>query len=150
LLKIENIENDKTTLSKIVALAKFENVSILEIGTDNIEDDELEVSGITYLVLTDEEADEKATEYIRDSLWAFNAEFLASYTNLPEEMFMAVQDQCEKANDAILRCVEKMGSVEDFALQAIAADGRGHFLSRYDGREDEEEVNGITYYIYRQ
>lgn len=29
-------------------------------------------------------------------------------------------------------------------------DGRGHSISRYDGEEYEEEVNGTTYYIYRQ
>lgn len=28
-------------------------------------------------------------------------------------------------------------------------DGRGHNLSGYDGSENEEEVNGETYYIYR-
>lgn len=29
-------------------------------------------------------------------------------------------------------------------------DGRGHDISRYDGEEYEEDVNGTTYYIYRQ
>ena len=29
----------------------------------------------SYMVLTDEEADEKVKEYIRDSVWAFNSSF---------------------------------------------------------------------------
>ena len=29
-------------------------------------------------------------------------------------------------------------------------DGRGHSLARYDGHEQEQEVNGTTYYLYRQ
>ena len=29
-------------------------------------------------------------------------------------------------------------------------DGRGFSLNRYDGAEDEEKVNGIIYYIYKQ
>jgi len=29
-------------------------------------------------------------------------------------------------------------------------DGRGHSLARYDGHECEQEVNGTTYYLYRQ
>ena len=28
-------------------------------------------------------------------------------------------------------------------------EGRGHTLATYDGEENEEEVNGTTYYIYR-
>ena len=29
-------------------------------------------------------------------------------------------------------------------------DGRGHIISRYDGCENEEKVNGTWYYIFRQ
>ena len=29
-------------------------------------------------------------------------------------------------------------------------DGRGHSIARYDSEENEEEVNGTTYYIYKQ
>ena len=45
-----------------------------------------------YLVLTDEEADEKAADYIKDSLWAFNASFLSSETGYPIEVFESLQD----------------------------------------------------------
>jgi hypothetical protein len=38
---------------------------------------------------------------------------------------------------------------EELIQGAIASDGEAHFLARYDGREDYEEIDGINYYIYR-
>lgn len=38
---------------------------------------------------------------------------------------------------------------DTFAMDAIDTDGRGHFLSPYDGEEKEQEVNGKTAFIYR-
>lgn len=112
-------------------------------GTDEKDD---------YIVLTDEEADEMAANYIKDSLWAFNASFLASETGFPIEVFTALQNQCEGANDAIYNMVDGYKSdtdIDSFIDAAISADGRGHFMSSYDGNENEETVNGTTYYIYR-
>jgi hypothetical protein len=105
-----------------------------------------------YLVLTDEEADEKAKEYILDSLWAFNASFIAYHTDLDEEVIQAIHDngKCESNNDTIHNLIKKLGDLDDFVSDAISADGRGHFLSSYDGNENEETVNGTTFYIYRQ
>ena len=82
-----------------------------------------------YLVLTDEEADEKWEElldsYIEECITPEidNIEIghLSSYITFDEEMWK---------RDARM-------------------DGRGHSLNSYDGNEDEETVNGTTYYIYR-
>jgi hypothetical protein len=98
-----------------------------------------------YMVLTDSEADEAVTEYIKESVWAFNADFLASMTELDSEMFALASDKCESANDAILRTIEKTCGLAEFVEQAVSADGRGHFLSGYDG----EEVEQGNYFIYR-
>jgi hypothetical protein len=102
-----------------------------------------------YLVLTDEEADEKAKEYILDSLWAFTPSFLASATGISSKVFEAIQNngQCESNNDAILSTVDDEDALVE---QAIQWDGRGHFLSHYDGNEDSETVNETEYFIYRQ
>lgn len=35
------------------------------------------------------------------------------------------------------------------AEDMVSQDGRGHFLSHYDGDENDQEYDGITYYIYR-
>jgi hypothetical protein len=99
-----------------------------------------------YAIGNDAEADSAVAGYVRDSIWAFNASFLASFTGLPEEMFAGMQGKCEGANDAFLTCVERTeGGFDAFVEEAVSADGRGHFLSGYDGEENEEG----EFYIYR-
>lgn len=109
--------------------------------------------GNEYAVGTDEEADSACSGNIKDALWAFNASFILSECDLPHELEDAIkafqEDKCEGANDAILALVEKCATLESFVQAAISADGRGHFLSSYDGNENEETVNGETFYIYR-
>lgn len=106
-----------------------------------------------YLILTDEEADEQAKEYIKDSLWAFNADFIIGECGLDfsgvESLKKMQEKSCEGANDFILSLVEKTCGLASFVEAAISADGRGHFLSSYDGEENEVTVNGKAYYIYR-
>ncbi len=103
------------------------------------------VDGGEYLVLTDSEADEKAAEYIADSLWAFNADFLSGETDLDSAVFTALQPQCESANDAVTALINATCGMSSFVESAISADGRGHFLSFYDGNEGKSG----DYFIYR-
>ena len=49
----------------------------------------------------------------------------------------------------LAKAIESTCGLPAFIEEAVSADGYGHFLSRYDGEENEEEINGITYYIYR-
>lgn len=106
-------------------------------------------NGGEYAIGTDDEANEAAKEYIQDTLWAFNASFLAGETDLPEEVFEALSARFEDSNSVILKIIKGSCGIEDFVESAISADGRGHFLSSYDGNENEETVNGFTHYIYR-
>lgn len=134
--------------NKIKALAQF-----LDVDTDDIENNDgmyFEADGAEYKVLTDEEADEALHEYIKENVWSFNASFLAGFTELPEEVFTALQPQCESANDAILSLIERSeGGFGAFVEEAERADGRGLFLSGYDGAEEMETVDDMDYYIYR-
>jgi hypothetical protein len=99
-----------------------------------------------YAIGTDSEADAAVVENIKDSIWAFNADFLARFTDLPVEMFQMSQKMCEGANDGFLKCVERAdGGLAAFVSKAVSEDGRGHFLSGYNG---EEEESG-EFYIYR-
>ena len=79
--------------------------------------------GQEYYVLTDDEADDMVDRRLDDYL-----EELV-YPEIPEHLRGYFDDEAWK---------------ED-----AKTDGRGHAISRYDGNEYEETVNGTTYFIYR-
>lgn len=78
---------------------------------------------IDYMVLTDEEADIKWDESLNNYLEE------CIYPELPENMQMCFDDEKWKRD--------------------ARYDGRGHSLSSYDGNENEETVEGETFFIYR-
>lgn len=77
-----------------------------------------------YLVCTDEEADELWEESLNNYLEE------CIYPELPSNMQNYFDDEAWKRD--------------------ARYDGRGHSLSMYDGHENYENVNNVTYYIYRQ
>lgn len=103
------------------------------------------LGGAEYMVLTDEEADEVCAERIKDSLWAFNADFLSGETGIDSMVFSALSDKCEGANDAVESIIRGSCGLDAFVESAASADGRGHFISSYDGEEDDY----CDFYIYR-
>lgn len=76
-----------------------------------------------YLVLTDDEADDAREEsldsYLENCIYPELSGNLKNYFD------------------------------DDKWKQDARYDGRGHSLASYDGNENEENVNGATYYIYR-
>jgi hypothetical protein len=112
--------------------------------------------GYEYLVLTDEEAVKAVKESILETLWAFNPRFVVMHTKFYlessieadeafEEALKEMQSKlCEDANPIIRALIV---NIDDFVENAIQADGRGHFLSSYDG--EEIELNNGKYYAYR-
>lgn len=99
-----------------------------------------------WICLTDKEADKMAREYILDSVWAFNSDFLASHSDSGVQVFNILREACEDANSAIL-CLIK--DKDYFVEDAISSDGRGHFMSSYDGEEHEISLDGDYWYCYR-
>lgn len=99
-----------------------------------------------FYVLTDDESDEKAKEYILDSVWAFNKDFLSCHTGVDSDIFELLQDKCESANEPIKAMIK---DIDGFVADAIVSDGRGHFISFYDGVEHEVDLNDETFYIYK-
>lgn len=141
---------------RVAAFRKFlqddgEDIAADESPKGNLHDNcMLEWAGREYLVLTSREADKRAADYIKDSVWAFKPEFIASHSKLSHSATVkvceALQDKCESANEDVKALIKNMRA---FVKDAIAADGRGHFLSSYDGQEHEVRLGGRTYYIYR-
>lgn len=99
-----------------------------------------------YRVFEDAEADQACKECIEDLLWAFRPEFLAPYMpkGIEADTIRAIQgERFEDANEPLLALVGD--ELERLVQDAIGADGRGHFLSGYDGEEREMGI----FYIYR-
>lgn len=110
----------------------------------------IEYDGGEYAIaMNDEEADSACKEYITDTLWAFNEFFLTEMTGIDLKVFVALSQSnlCEGANDAVLALVEKTCGIDELVAAAIDADGRGHFLSPYDGEEIELDCGAYAYRI---
>lgn len=75
------------TYFKLSALLRFiyeeEGEEVDPKDCTKLDDNTFELpDGSEFLVLTDDEADEKAKEYIKETLWAFNAGFILSTCGL--------------------------------------------------------------------
>lgn len=62
-----------------------------------------------------------------------------------EDWLSDQQNQAEGANDTLGGIIESQGRMGEFVDEAVSTDGRGHFLSSYDGEENEEG----DFFIYR-
>ena len=139
---VKNLDNPRIkALSKYLGLTKEEEKEIYYESYDIYCFGNQE-----YLVLTDDEADEKVAEHIKDSVWAFNPSFLSCHSGIDQDVFKLLQEKCVSANEAILKLIKDF---DHFVKEAVASDGRGHFLSSYDGEENDHEHDNETYYIYQ-
>lgn len=135
-------------MSKIESLAKFLECEIDELTVSSYDENTFEYGNQEYKVFTEEEADEATKEYIINSLWAFNTDFILNYSNIDsntrvEKAFQKMQSElCEDANEIVKAIIT---DIDEFVQDAIEEDGRGHFLSGYDGEENEQD----EYFIYR-
>lgn len=132
-------------LNKATALAEYLNVDIDRVKQDingNVVFVEVFEYGRTqqaeYLVINNRQADRMCAEEIENLLWAFNAEFIAKHTKnglstkAIDSLKKMQSELCEDANDIMQALIV---NISVFIQDAIDADGRGHFLSGYDGEE---------------
>lgn len=112
-------------------------------------------NGSEWLVLTDEEADELARYEIENSLWAFNPHFIVDRMenhsldnwerfHCAEALSEIQKHHCEGINPIIRALI---GDMDEFVADALASDGREHFLARYDGVD--VDLEGTDFYAYR-
>jgi len=144
--------------SRARAFAKFivetygDSADLDEISETTYSETSFEYGNEEYRVLTDEEADEAVKSEIRELVWAFNPEFISGHTkhglstDAQKSLKLAQEKLCEGANDLVLNLIEDF---DHFVDDAVSTDGRGHFLSGYDGDENEVELDGTYYFIYR-
>jgi hypothetical protein len=140
-------EADKGVI--LLAFLRKQGMNVQPDEISEVNDTEFDYGRSTYQVLTDKEADKAAGEQIEELLWAFNAQFLSYETELPIDVFQALQDKCEGANDIFRKLIDTTCGVDQIVNQAIAADGRGHFLSSYDGEENEQRAGDEWFFIYK-
>jgi len=156
---MELLDLKKQALFNYLQENDYQEVTLEDI-TEGYTESNFEVFKKEYNVFTEEEREEKVTEYIKDSLWAFNTDFILShvnfgrnYTDKAVKAFQKMQEElCEDANDLVLAMIKNLGN---FVNDAVKADGYGHFLSGYDGNENESSIinenDEIEWlYIYRQ
>ena len=152
--------HEKSDALRIAALCQFDGCEPDEVTLERHDFYGLSVYSIgnrEFAIGTDSESDSACEQCICDSLWAFNASFILSECDLPSSLEEAIQawqeKECEGANEGLLALVKKTCGIENFVRSAIGMDGRGHFLSSYDGNENDENVSDGTerenFYIYR-
>ena len=132
--------------AKANALAKHLGIDVTDIEVTEYDNATFEVNGEEWLVLDDGEADQQCDEQIKDTLWAFRPEFLQNYTLAgieAREIRAIIGDRCEDANEAITALVKD--AFPELVEDAVALDGRGHFLSPYDGEEVALENDFFAY-----
>ena len=144
---------DKTSMTKQQAIETHIRASYpeAEVTESAYCDSTFDIEGEEWLVLTDDEADKRAGEQVEQSLWAFNWSFLAGHCDAIDAIGSTnwakmMSDMCEDGNDVVKRLLGDR--LDRLVGDAILADGRGHFLSIYDG--DEVELGDrIDFYGYR-
>lgn len=147
-MEAQTINAEPTTEQRIQALATHLGCDVSEVSESRFGDHCFDAEGGEFLVFTDEEADERAEQEIRESLWAFNASFIAGHTkngldDAAEKALAEMQGRlCESANPIVEALIKNM---DHFIFDAIRSDGRGHFISRWDG----EEVEAGQFFIFR-
>ena len=139
--------NTVDTDPQIVALAEY-----LECSVDDVEHDSgfdcYTAEGGEYLVLNDSDAQDHAADYIVETVWAFNADFLSWFVpeGIEASHIEAMRgNQCEDFNDAATALVEAGKGMDRLINEAISADGRGIFIATYD----HHEIRHGDWYIYR-
>lgn len=138
--------------AKCTALAEFLECSAQIIISPHHENF-FEVWGQEYLVLTEQEADDAIAQQIEeDELWLFYPDWIVKHTLLREgtqfedyehkailQAFTVIQEHLmEKCHPMLKGLIDATCGMPLFIEEAIAHNGRGHFLAPYDRDEKRQ------------
>ncbi len=138
-------------MTKREAVAKIADVPVEEVVPlehDKKTGSTFKVGDEEYLVCYHLQADRRAYAAIRESVWAFNPDFILRHAKIEATpaVVAALREMqsrlCESANPLVLAMIKNFHA---FAKEAISIDGRGHFISMYDGVSRKID----DHYIYR-
>ena len=146
--------------------------SELNISTDMIKQSDYDqalfetAEGEEYLILTQEEKNQRLRDTIKNDLWAFNANFILDFSDIPldDAILTAIKEMqeklCESCQPIMYRLIDGDNRLDEFVEDAVDASGAGNFLNRYDGEEietsviyfdqDANEDRRMYFFIYRQ
>lgn len=118
----EEILGNFSEPEKAIAVAYFEDTDVSDVSDVSERYEIYSAGGNDYMILTDEEADEKWDEYLENYI-----------------------DDCLEIPEPMARYFDREAWKRDARM-----DSRGHSLSSYDGEENEVRINGTTYFLYQQ
>jgi len=149
ILECDSFEDDDDKRCCIAMLFDYEQGNRYDPDGYSISGNSVVAPNADYLVLDDDEADEVCKEYIKDSLGAFNTNFLSVVTGIDRIVFEVLSDKYEGANDAIRSIIDGSCGIDEFVKLAISDNGRGFFLNHCDEEEFEVSAGSETYYVYQ-
>ena len=153
---MELIELKKFALLEHLKESDYPEITIDDI-TEGYNESNFEAFNREYNIFNEEEREKAVTEYIKESVWAFNPDFILQnsriewndnreFTQIEKALKEMQEKLCESANPLVLALIEDF---DLFVKSAVDTDSYGHFLSGYDGNENEEKIENTWFYIYR-
>jgi len=130
--------------TKIESLANWLDIDVSDIEESSDTDIFETIDGDVYMILDDDEADQRVADNIRDNLRMFNSGFIADHiaSDIDADMISKMRGDMQNFDTIVERLID---DIDEFVHDAICEDGRGHFLSMYVG----EEIESGDFYIYR-
>lgn len=100
--------------------------------------------------ITDAEYDEKYEEIMEEADSAMDYVYAqVGFVEEPDDMESIVKSIQEKYEAGSERLLTMIDDIDELVEDAAMTDGRGHFLNKWDGSEDEVDYEDEIYYIYR-
>ncbi len=138
------------SLLKIEALAKFLKINPEMIKHSQFPDN-FRYGSNEYLVYTEIEANNACADFIKETIFLFNSEFILfetglNYNNKIVETFKTMQErQQSNCRDFLLSLIDRTCGFDAFVDSVILKLGRGTLLATLDGKENQEG----NFFIYR-